>query len=78
MGCCCVFRCAMWGVVVCLGVPCGVVRASRPSSRIVGGSATGANQFPWVVMLVKNGRFICGGGLIDPLHVVTAAHCVKE
>ena len=89
MGCCClfrcaiwgvvmVFRCAMWGVVVCLGVPCGVVRASRPSSRIVGGSATGANQFPWVVMLVKNGRFICGGGLIDPLHVVTAAHCVKR
>ena len=50
--------------------------ASQPA--IVGGSATGANQFPWVVMLVKNGHFICGGGLIDPLHVVTAAHCVKR
>ena len=25
MGCCCVFRCAMCGVVVCLGVPCGGV-----------------------------------------------------
>ncbi|XP_070204002.1 transmembrane protease serine 9-like isoform X2 [Littorina saxatilis] len=57
------------------GIPCGVVPSRL---RIVGGRPTAPNQFPWVAMLVRNGRFGCGAGIIDPLHVITAAHCVDH
>ena len=53
---------------------CGV----RPSStRIVGGTHAKANSWPWQVMLINSyGSQFCGGSLVDPYWVVTAAHCV--
>ena len=53
---------------------------SRPSSssRIVGGSAARVNSWPWQVMLIRtSGSQFCGGSLVDPYWVVTAAHCVN-
>ncbi|MCU0831615.1 MAG: serine protease [Rhizobiaceae bacterium] len=49
------------------------------NGRIVGGtpSPTGAN--PWQVALISStGRFFCGGSVIAPTLVVTAAHCVDD
>ncbi|KAM7428099.1 hypothetical protein ABFA07_020874 [Porites harrisoni] len=57
-----------------------VICGSRPSasSRIVGGSVARVNSWPWQVMLIRtSGSQFCGGSLVDPYWVVTAAHCIS-
>lgn len=38
-------------------------------------------EYPWQVAILKKDPkesvYVCGGTLIDPLHLITAAHCVK-
>ncbi|KAL9985662.1 hypothetical protein ACROYT_G008088 [Oculina patagonica] len=52
---------------------------SRPNTRIVGGTEAPINSWPWQVMLMtSSNRQFCGGSLIDPSWVLTAAHCVRR
>lgn len=47
--------------------------------RIVGGEPTRAQEFPWVVAVMRTGadpNQYCGGALISNRHVLTAAHCL--
>lgn len=49
------------------------------STRIVGGSRVESQQqWPWVVMIKQNWKYICAGVLIAPQWVLTAAHCGFE
>ncbi|EEZ99321.2 serine protease P45 [Tribolium castaneum] len=44
--------------------------------KIVGGYvATDQSQFSFMVSIKLYGHHICGGSIIDPFHVITAAHC---
>jgi hypothetical protein len=45
--------------------------------KIVRGNETAVNEWPWQVLLMLNGRPLCGGSLINDEWVITAAHCVQ-
>lgn len=55
---------------------CGRRMGSSP--RIVGGNASSLAQWPWQASLQFQGYHLCGGSVITPVWVVTAAHCVYE
>lgn len=53
----------------------GVVSNVQP--MIIGGADAVHGQFPWqVILFYEDIFFACGGSLIQPNWVLTAAHCV--
>jgi secreted trypsin-like serine protease len=57
--------------------------AAAAAPLVVGGDPASIEQHPWVVALASRSRFggersgqFCGGALIGPKLVVTAAHCI--
>lgn len=61
---------------------CGVRNFNMLQPRISGEEKAGSAEFPWMVMVLKKMSssefydYQCGGSLIHPSAVLTAAHCV--
>jgi hypothetical protein len=61
------------------------LRPDRARAAIVGGSQIAIGQAPWQVVVkavVVEGKelvsILCGGSILDPGHILTAAHCVFD
>merc|ERR1712168_647824 len=54
---------------------CGLAKRTK---RIVGGKETEVNEYPWQILMYKNGWQHCGGSIISDRWIMTAAHCVVD
>ena len=55
--------------------------AKLQTAKIIGGTLVQPGVFPdvkWQVGLIIQGSQLCGGAILDTLHIITAAHCVKD
>ncbi len=66
-------------------VALGPAASAEPQRRIVGGAPSTSGEHPWVVALASKQQFgsgrsgqFCGGALVTPTKVVTAAHCFYD
>lgn len=51
---------------------------ARARTSIVGGGPADYSKWQFTVALLRNGRFACGGTVIAPTKVLTAAHCIER
>ncbi|CAB1442601.1 unnamed protein product [Pleuronectes platessa] len=58
-------------------IACGVSEAA-PNTRIVGGTEAVNGAWPWQVSLQNNGQHFCGGSIISPYWILSAAHCFQD
>ena len=78
------FLCGLAACVPLIALPAQA--GAQPAPRIVGGTTTSISTYPWQAALVFDSRFglndfqgqFCGGVLITPRIVQTAAHCVHN
>ncbi|XP_012498468.1 PREDICTED: kallikrein-1 [Propithecus coquereli] len=69
----------MWFLVLCLALSLrGTGAAPAIQSRVVGGWECEQHSQPWQVALYHYSNIQCGGVLVHPQWVLTAAHCISD
>uniref|UniRef100_A0A671QNK4 Peptidase S1 domain-containing protein n=1 Tax=Sinocyclocheilus anshuiensis TaxID=1608454 RepID=A0A671QNK4_9TELE len=51
------------------------MNAGSRGTRIVGGTEAAKGQWGWQTSLHWRGKHMCGGAIVSPRWVITAAHC---
>ncbi|XP_047648813.1 kallikrein-1 [Phacochoerus africanus] len=69
----------MWFLVLRLALSLAGTGAAPPiQSRVIGGRECEKDSHPWQVAIYHYSSFQCGGVLVDPKWVLTAAHCKND
>jgi len=80
IGCGCApgLACMKVGVITkkCINFQKDCGKPAIPGVRVIAGKDAVRGSWPWQILLSYGGRPMCGGTLISPNWVVTAAHCV--
>ncbi|XP_049643039.1 kallikrein-13-like isoform X1 [Suncus etruscus] len=64
---------------ICQEHPKIIANSTSPTGvHLPGGYTCKPHSQPWQVALQVHGRLLCGGVLVHPKWVLTAAHCLKE
>ncbi|MEU9046739.1 MULTISPECIES: serine protease [unclassified Kitasatospora] len=81
-------RAAVLALLAAVPVPLVALGTAAPAEaqrRVVGGNAASTVDHPWIVALASRQQFgsgrsgqFCGGALVGPAKVVTAAHCFYD
>ncbi|XP_070128908.1 transmembrane protease serine 5 isoform X5 [Equus przewalskii] len=61
-----------------VSLKCSECGARPLASRIVGGQAVAPGRWPWHASVALGSRHTCGGSVLAPHWVVTAAHCMHS
>lgn len=53
------------------------VSGPQSNTLILDGNITKAQEVPYQAVLFEDGSMVCGGSILSPSHILTAAHCVE-
>ncbi|KAL3890541.1 hypothetical protein ACJMK2_002823, partial [Sinanodonta woodiana] len=66
-------------LIDCASYECGTtIFDDRRLQKVLHGRDAVLGQLPWQIALYKNGYFTCGGSIIHPNWVISAAHCIQN
>lgn len=65
-------------IIGIIGILISSLSFANGNTRIVGGNDTNTGKWPFAVILMADGALVCGGSLVAPNWVLTAAHCIAE
>ncbi|XP_072282764.1 transmembrane protease serine 4-like isoform X2 [Pyxicephalus adspersus] len=67
--------CASGSVISLSCIDCG---SNHKKERIIGGQETSIENSPWQVSLQYMGQHSCGGSILTPRFILSAAHCFQK
>ncbi len=65
-------------VLATLSLPAAARQTEGDGTEIVGGVLADAGEYPFIVSVIIDNSSLCGGSLLTPTRVLTAAHCVDD